>query len=404
LFKYRIRLKSKVYQYCIRTMHSLFCTILLLFLVSCSGFKFHLSVSWNRIPFQSLFESGAEPGQRQERVARPSAIRHRYPRHRRRPHNEQKEEKDPSSNPKEKMLEWDAKKEVLEQIPNDTSPDILSLETATNLRFLKSERSCTSSSDRHDGNQIELMEEDLVFQYQVSHPAWEFQSLDIIYPGLSKCFNNDCTFRNSLRLAIRQDIFETTPAYSRLSEKAASFLLRHDSSLQGSWKTPPAVTSNNQTTDPIRMVHTTKVLRDALGNEALSGDDLLSAVGSLCGPTPTTHFIDIVGVQDRRIAHSWHLDTGYSPNNSKTVLWGFPAEDQYHGCGVFSHLILLQQECHAPEGHPKLQPLVFQGSVEENFIVRPFYKPGNELLIYRDIDVLHSSPDIAYRTSVMRFM
>jgi hypothetical protein len=44
------------------------------------------------------------------------------------------------------------------------------------------------------------------------------------------------------------------------------------------------------------------------------------------------------------------------------------------------------------------------GTIDEHHIVRPSYAPGRELLMYRDIDVLHSSPDVAYRTSVMRFM
>jgi hypothetical protein len=52
-----------------------------------------------------------------------------------------------------------------------------------------------------------------------------------------------------------------------------------------------------------------------------------------------------------------------------------------------------------------MQPVyLFDGTVEETHIVRPKYAPGRELLLYRDIDVLHSAPDIPYRTSVMRFM
>jgi hypothetical protein len=132
---------------------------------------------------------------------------------------------------------------------------------------------------------------------------------------------------------------------------------------------------------------------------------LFEAIGKLCGPKPSTHWIDIYGVQDRKINHSWHLDFGKSPESSThTVLWGFPPEDHYQGCGVFSHLIPLQKECLAPDDHPRMEPVLFDGTVDEQYIVRPTYEAGKELIMYRDIDVLHSAPDVTYRTSVMRFM
>jgi hypothetical protein len=42
--------------------------------------------------------------------------------------------------------------------------------------------------------------------------------------------------------------------------------------------------------------------------------------------------------------------------------------------------------------------------VDEQYIVRPKFAEGREIIVYRDVDVLHSSPDVAYRASVMRFM
>ena len=231
----------------------------------------------------------------------------------------------------------------------------------------------------------------------IPQPCFEFKSLDEIHVGLSDPFNADAAFRDAMRLAIRQDIFDSTPAYAKLSPKTASILLLPDSSLQGSWR-------SSLGRDQIRMKRLTEVLHDALGVGAPTGDDLLHKIGALCGSHPSTHFIDIVGVQDRKLAHSWHLDTGLSPGNSKTVLWGFPPEDHYTGCGIFSHLVPMTTECHAPEGHARMEPILFQGTIDDHHIVRPSYAPGKELLIYRDIDVLHSSPDVAYRTSVMRFM
>jgi hypothetical protein len=262
-------------------------------------------------------------------------------------------------------------------------------------------------------------------------PAFEFLSLDDLtfsnpsagqqyqLPGFSKLFNSNATFRWQLRHAMRHDIYDTTPQYQNLSLKAKEMLLLPDSSLQGSWRRSSTIPKGE-----IRMKRLTQVLQesfscDEFGSACPTGDDLMQAIGNLCGPEPSTHFIDIVGVLDRRIPHSWHQDTGRSGgtlaasnnnnNNSnapatRTVLWGFPPDSDFASCGVFSHVVSLQHESQAPPSHPKMQPLLFDGKIDNDYIVRPSYGPGRELLMYRDNDVLHSSPDVAYRTSVMRFM
>jgi hypothetical protein len=181
-------------------------------------------------------------------------------------------------------------------------------------------------------------------------PAFEFFSLDDLtfsnphhdghyqFPGFSKRFNSDATFRRQLRQAIREDIYDTTPQYQNLSLKAKEMLLLPDSSLQGSWRKNPSYLP----TDEIRMKRLTKVLYEAFGGisdkqekikekedefkPCPTGDDLMHTIGDLCGPEPSTHFIDIVGVLDRKIPHSWHQDTGRSGSSNitnKTVLWGF---------------------------------------------------------------------------------
>ena len=180
------------------------------------------------------------------------------------------------------------------------------------------------------------------------------------------------------------------------------------------------------------MKHTTRVLNAALEQHfsenddddtplfRFSGDDLFRAIGSICGSGASTHWIDIYGVQDRRLNHSWHLDAGQSPQNRKTVLWGFPPENDYEGTGVFSHVVPLQEPFDEllldGDGDEKnknkndsndnriREPVLFEGTVDDRYVVRPVYAPGRELLVYRDVDVLHSAPDVAYRTSVMRFM
>lgn len=259
--------------------------------------------------------------------------------------------------------------------------------------------------------------------------------------SLSKKFNSDQAFRNNLRLAIRLDVFETTPFYAKLPEKAKSVLLLPDSSLEGSWRIPKnAETSETEDGDhksdgddknnpPVRrMKYTTRVLNRALEEHyesvadgdasdhhrfRFTGDDLFEAIGSICGDGASTHWIDIYGVQDREINHSWHLDAGRSPKNCRTVLWGFPPENNYEGTGVFSHIVSLEDpfgstldivEMEEDRERPRMEPVLFEGTPGEDFVFRPEYHAGKELLIYRDIDVLHSAPDVAYRTSVMRFM
>jgi len=93
------------------------------------------------------------------------------------------------------------------------------------------------------------------------------------------------------------------------------------------------------------------------------------------------------------------------------VLWGFPPENNYQGTGVFSHIIPLDYAFDdiinmndVESTHHRMEPVLYEGTVDNKYIVRPLYESGKELLIYRDVDVLHSAPDVAYRTSVMRFM
>ena len=126
---------------------------------------------------------------------------------------------------------------------------------------------------------------DLCFQNTIQkQPPFEFYSLDDLFGsdlGFSHTFNTNSQFRQDLRTAIRQDIFDTTPFYANLSEKAASILLLPDSSLEGSWRIP-------ETRD--RMKKTTNVLQAGLGPQAPTGDEFLQAIGKLCGSKPSTHF------------------------------------------------------------------------------------------------------------------
>jgi hypothetical protein len=234
-------------------------------------------------------------------------------------------------------------------------------------------------------------------------------SLNDLFPNLdfSHKFATSTAFREDLRNSIRQDIFDTTPTYHGMSEKAKAILLLPDSSLQGSWKCQNGGWSRANNDDNLkrsRMNRLTAVLQQHLGDGAPTGDAFMDTIGKLCGRKPSTHLIDIVGVLTRRIPHSWHQDTGNSPENSKTVLLGFPPTDNYNGVGVFSHVVKLKREQFAQDGHSPMEPVLYKQDIDDEYIVRPKFAEGQEIIAYRDVHVLHSSPDVAYRTSVMRFM
>lgn len=256
----------------------------------------------------------------------------------------------------------------------------------------------------------------------IEHAHFETRSLDDLFNlQFSQQFASSTSFRTELRQAMREDIFDRTPAYHGMSDKARTVLLLPDSSLQGSWKCrdggwkrrpsadeEDAENSSTSSRAP-RMERLTQVLQRHLGETAPTGDEFMDTIGSLCGSQPQTHWIDIVGVLNRRVPHSWHQDTGRSPNgDTYTVLLGFPADDHYDGVGVFSHILKLHQEQWAPEEHPPNEPVLYGALddeiVDESQIVRPRFAEGREIIFYRDVDVLHSSPDVAYRGSVMRFM
>ena len=54
--------------------------------------------------------------------------------------------------------------------------------------------------------------------------------------------------------------------------------------------------------------------------------------------------------------------------------------------------------------HPPAPAQIIEGRFPEEFIERPVYKKGQEIIVYRDCDVLHSAPDVVIRDSLWRFM
>lgn len=231
----------------------------------------------------------------------------------------------------------------------------------------------------------------------------QFYALNDVFgiEGLSEAFCSKEEFREGIRNAIRQDIFHSTPAYANLSPKAMAMLLHPDSSLQGSWNCHC-------------MERLTKVLHDA-NFDTLTGEEFMNGLGALChgvgvGDTSskaavTYHWMDIIGVKDRMVSHSWHQDTALM-GEQRTVMLGFPCVNDYDGTGVFSHAVKLRQPRIAPPNHPPNEPLLYTSppQIPDNYIIRPRFAVGKEIMVYPDTHILHSAPDVTYRSSVMRFM
>jgi hypothetical protein len=309
---------------------------------------------------------------------------------------------------------FDAKVLTSLQQPNEDSAalDIFSQQNLEDPSFIRRRPSSSESQTKDHVNESTSSSGNECKGPFINHAHFEFLAFDDIFPNLdfSKHFFTDGEFRQSLRVAMRKDIFYTTAAYTNLPPKIATMMIDDDSSLQGTWNCIPRQMDPN-ISPSIRMKRLTQVLQDKLGFGAPTGDEFMMKIGSLTGKTPSFHWIDIIGVKDRKIMHSWHQDTGrsYDENNALhdsrfTVMIGFPAEDNYTGCGVFSHCIKLTNEHFAPSEHNENEPVLFEGNSTSDYVVRPEYSYKKEILRYRDVDIIHSAPDVAYRKSVMRFM
>jgi len=244
----------------------------------------------------------------------------------------------------------------------------------------------------------------------IRHNHFETKSLDDLFPDLnfSDSFNTLAKFRDDLRHAIRYDMISDESIYGPNEQRYQE--LDKNQPLIGYWK------DTKCTTTP-RMNKTTDTLRQHLGPNAPTGDEFMQAIGSLCHSTqPPFHWTDVVGVtatQNKQLGekteHAWHQDYGHleTPHeNNKLVFLAFPPHNHYKGTGVFPHVIKLKcQHWAKPQDmmDSSYKPTFYRGTVPNQYIVRPRYVPGGEIILFRDVDVLHSSPDIQYRASIMRF-
>jgi len=230
-----------------------------------------------------------------------------------------------------------------------------------------------------------------------SGPRYRYASLDEVFLGLGEAFA-EFEFRDAVRMAGRRDLCRNS-----------IFAADRASSVQGTWKDPaPSLT---------------RVLR-ALGQNAPNGEEFLSGLAALRlksaegATTRTGHWMDIVGIRNRKINHAWHQDAA-GDYNQLTIMLGFPLQEEDDNDytnnslpGVFSHLVPLT---HSLFRHPEqtvgplsLEPQDFgfngQQYLPEFCIVRPVFKRGQEILLYHDTSTIHSAPDVARREALWRFM
>ena len=222
-------------------------------------------------------------------------------------------------------------------------------------------------------------------------------SLDELFPGsgLGAAFNSDAEFRAALRDGLRNDLYVPDP---KLSDERNAQLRSKGSTCHVVWK--------DRSTDFPRL---TEALRRR-GLESITGGEFVLTLGSLCGGEATSgSLLEIVnnaaGGRDRVLVHSWHQDSG---RQQRTVMLGFPPKSGFEGTGVFSHCVKLSHEL-KPQGR-RGEVVQFElydprpREIPEEYVIRPVYKEGAEVLVYHDNAVLHSTPDYIDREAVWRFM
>lgn len=162
------------------------------------------------------------------------------------------------------------------------------------------------------------------------------------------------------------------------------------------------------------------ILEEHIGPSAPSVAQFVGAFALLCGEGRRGMFTAC----DRQPPHAleWHQDWG-PPDDSFTVMLGFPPADSYAGVGVLTELVLLSHRFRMDDFRQSIVPLQpgIRYTVEEAmesdrkgwqalgvtdaYRVQPVFKLGQELLVYRDAHHLHRSPaaDLIRRESIWRF-
>ena len=241
----------------------------------------------------------------------------------------------------------------------------------------------------HDNSELPLFDsQDL---RPIQWPHIKFYGLEELFPntGLEALFHSNAAFRTTLRKAARKDFIEPLALKDLIKQ---NLVADHSlSSVQSSWR--------------IDNAYKAMTLLFASNGIPLTGTAFIHTLSSLCGDSPHVFgsWMDIIGVKNRRIPHSWHQDSGLNQN---TVMFGFPPHDNYEGIGVFSHAFRLSHQLPAPlVPGPRLWDIsaVFD-DIPERLVIRPLYRRGKEIMVYNDRDIFHSAPDLAFRESIWRLM
>lgn len=226
--------------------------------------------------------------------------------------------------------------------------------------------------------------------------------MDDLFPGkgLGAAWAESHSLRRACRVALREDLQRQKG--QRLAPAAEAAMRALTSSLMLHWDAPP---------------EEYRALGEAFSAHgiAIRGDEFMATLGGLCGEEFHGTLIDIssMALSRPKAPHSWHQDSGLE---RRTALVGFPAEDNYCGAGVFSHIVKLGAPLAPNPGREQGEIVEWErydfddgdvGQPEvipESCILRPLYKRGQEVVSYSDAFTLHSAPDWIYRESLWRFM
>ena len=255
----------------------------------------------------------------------------------------------------------------------------------------------------------------------ITHPHIRFYSFDELFPesNLAEVFDTHGDFRHALRVAAREDFFMPD---DRLPENANAAIKDPRSTLMSSWRTA---------NEYLHLSAVFEQYRITCQGSHLRGPVFVATLVALCGPSPHVFgsWMDILGVKGRRVNHSWHQDSGLE---QCTVMVGFPPTDRYTGLGVFSHAVKLSHRLPTPvhPNQPRLWTEAFMTvptdkmsstgdgvcssdnnhesaqtvPIDSQYIVRPEYRRGREVMVYDDRDVFHSAPDCTHREAMWRLM
>ena len=239
-----------------------------------------------------------------------------------------------------------------------------------------------------------------------------FVSLAELFPenqGIAELFDEDIDFLKGLRAAARDDLYAPD---SRFSAEMNAKLRSPDSTLEGNWKAcgPCEALSMHFESHGLTLDGITFMTR--LGKLCETGGDVDAAIDASglttqagkerrCCPYPVSgSWLDIVSPPRgrTRATHAWHQDSGLA---QYTTILGFPKMSRYKGPGVFSHAVMLSHPLPPPKDPG---PVIISDDVPEECVLRPVYRRGAEVMVYRDCDHFHSAPDHFVRDGIWRFM